>query len=315
MSSCDLSAFEQGKVLTSIRKQKTISQSVSLSGIGLFTGLEVKMRFYPAPIDTGIIFSRVDLPGSPQLKASIENIWGTPRCTILGKKMIHAQTVEHVLSALRAYDIDNLLIEIDGPEVPVGDGSALPFVSIIEQAGVVEQDGDRNCRFLASPVYWSEGDVHLVALPSKELRISYTLSYPDNQLIRSQFFSCVIDSKSYKEQIAACRTFSLYEEIVPLLENGIIKGGSLDNGVVIKGKEVLNPGGFRFDNEPVRHKVLDLIGDLSLIGFPIIAHIIAIRSGHYSNTQFAKVLTQHVQAEASVEESVVPPIAACFQST
>ena len=297
LSSCDIGLAEPEKVFSSIRKQRTLGNSASYSGIGLFTGAQVKMKFFPAPVDSGIVFKRVDLPDAPCLRACVENIWGTPRCTILGKESVHVQTVEHVLSALRAFEVDNLLIEVDGPEVPAADGSALQFVELIEKSDVVEQEGTTHNYYITSPVYWSEGDVHLVALPSKEFRVSYTLSYPNNPLMHSQFCSFIINPETYKSEIASCRTFSLYEEIVPLLEKGVIKGGNLDNGVIIKGNEVLNPGGLRFVNEPVRHKVLDLIGDLSLIDFPVIAHVLAIRSGHHSNTRFAEVLANHIRAE------------------
>lgn len=297
LSSCDVKAIDQAKILASVRNQHTISGSVTFSGKGLFSGLDVTMKFYPAPEDFGIQFKRVDLEKQPLIKATVDNIVGTPRCTIIGAGSAVVQSVEHVLSAIKAFEIDNLLIELDGPEIPVGDGSALPFIEMLEAVELTEQQATIDQFHLSHPLYWEGDEVYLVALPSKELKISYTLSYPHHPLLQSQFYSFTWDKKAYREEIAPSRTFSLYEEILPLLDSGMIKGGSLENGVVIKGEEVMNPGGLRFKDEMVRHKILDLIGDFSLIGQPLIAHIIAIRSGHYSNTSFAKEIANVMKME------------------
>lgn len=297
LSSCDTKVLEQERVSSSIRNQQTIEKSVELVGKGLFTGADMTMRFHPAPEGFGIRFKRIDLPNQPVIPASIDYIIGTPRCTIIGRDGCVIQSVEHVLSALKAFEIDNLLIELSGPEVPVGDGSAIAFVELLRTVEKLKQKGFVEPYAITDPIYWSGNGVYLVALPSKEFRISYTLSYPNHPLINSQFYSYVFDSETYAEEIAPSRTFSLYEEILPLLENGVIKGGSLENGVVIRGKEVLNPGGLRFPDEMVRHKILDLIGDFSLIGTPIFAHIVAIRSGHYSNTCLAKEIADLIKKE------------------
>ena len=167
------------------------------------------------------------------------------------------------------------------------------FVKEISKHGTKALDDAIQIRSLTRPVYWTKGDMHLVAIPCEEYRISYTLSYPGHPLLDAQFYSATITPELFEKEIAPCRTFSLYEEITPLLEMGLIKGGSLDNGVVVKGDSVMNPGGMRFSNEMVRHKVLDLIGDLSLVGFPFTAHVFAIRSGHFANAQFARELRQY----------------------
>lgn len=297
LSSCDAKFLEQEKVLSSIRNEYTIEKSVEFFGKGLFSGADVMMRFHPAPEGSGIRFKRIDLHNQPIIPAAIDYILGTPRCTIIGRDGCVIQSVEHVLSALKVFEIDNLLIELNGPEVPVGDGSALPFVAMLQKAGNKKQKRTVLSYYVAEPIYWSGNGVYLVALPSNEFRISYTLSYPNHPLLHSQFYSYVFDKATYTEEIAPSRTFSLYEEILPLLESGMIKGGSLENGVVLKGKEVLNPGGLRFPDEMVRHKILDLIGDFSLIGRPIFAHIVAIRSGHYSNTSFAKEIANLIKKE------------------
>ena len=285
---------ERGSAL-SIRNQRTIAKEIALSGTGLFTGASVHMKLKPAPEGTGIVFRRVDLPTKPIISAHVDSIIGTPRCTILGKGQVMVQMVEHLLSALSAYDIDNLIIELDGPEVPVGDGSALAFVELLQTVDMQEQNQNIAYYHLAEPVCWSEGSVHIVAMPSSELRFSYTLSYPGHPLLDAQFHTFKMTQDYYVEEIAPCRTFSLYEEILPLLEKGVIKGGTLNNGIVIKGKEILSPEGLRFPDEMVRHKMLDLIGDLSLTGTKVIAHYIAIRAGHFANTEFAKKLLAHIR--------------------
>jgi len=279
------------------RQEQTFKKSVSLNGLGLFSGFSVNMSFIPAPIGTGVVFRRVDLAEKPEIAAHIDNLVSTPRCTILGIGDIQIRCVEHLLSTLKAFEIDNVIIEIDGPEIPMGDGSALLFVKVITEAGITKQEKIIDEYLLSTPLYWSEGETHIVALPSEELRFSYTLSYPKHPLLHSQFYSIQLEKERYKEEIAPCRTFSLYEEVVPLVDQGIIKGGSLTNSVVIKGKEILNPEGLRFSDEMVRHKILDLIGDLSLISHSLLAHFIAIKTGHLANCEFAKKIVQYIREE------------------
>lgn len=281
----------------SYRKQRTLQSDVSFAGIGLHTGEQVSMRFLPAKEGVGIHFKRIDLPGAPIVPATVEYVCANARSTILGIGDVRIHTVEHVLAAIRAYNIDNLCIEIDGIEPPVGNGSSDVFVSMIEEAGIVEQEGTLPIVRLRSPVYWSEGEIHLVALPSDVYRISYTLDYPTTKLIKSQYFSLPITHENFKKEIASCRTFSLYEEVSALLDRGLIKGASLDNAVVIKDDTILSKGGLYFPNEMVRHKILDMIGDLSLVGFDFCAHIISIRSGHASNVAFARKLLNYITTE------------------
>jgi len=288
------------KASTLGKNQKTLAQAVSFKGLGLFSGKKIEMHLKPMPENTGILFQRVDLKDKPILEAKVQNVCATPRCTILGKEEVTVQTVEHLLAALKACEIDNLLIEINGSEVPIADGSAMPFIEMIEKAGIAYQKSTKKFYQLSSPVYWSQGDVHLVALPSDEFRISYTLNYPNSEFLRAQFHTIALNQESFKIEIAPSRTFSLYEEAVPFIEKGLMKGGSLENAVLIKGGVILNPEGLRFPDEMVRHKILDLIGDLSLVGFSFIAHIIAIRSGHFSNTSFAKEIYNHVMMERCV---------------
>ncbi len=198
--------------------------------------------------------------------------------------------VEHLLAALSAYEIDNVRIEVKGPEIPACDGSSKAFVQMLDEAGTVLQGEPREVLEVEEPIFWSDKGIHLVALPSSEFRISYTLHYPQSKLIGSQFYTFQVGQSGFRDEIAPCRTFALYEEISPLIEKGFIRGGRLDNAVIVKGDTVLNPEGLRFANEMVRHKILDLIGDLKLIGKTLKAHIISICSGHTSNIALAERL-------------------------
>lgn len=253
----------------------------------------------PAEEDAGLIFVRSDLSGSPEIPAHLDQVVSTPRCTILGNGKATIHTVEHILAALHGLGIDNAKLVLDGPEVPILDGSAAPFIDAILDAGIESQEKPREVYALKKPLSWSKGDVHLIALPADQFRISYTLHYPKSTLLRSQFHSSEVGPQSFTHEIASSRTFCLYEEIAPLIEQGMIKGGGLENAVIIKEDRVVNEEGVRFEDEMVRHKVLDLIGDFSLIPFGVTAHIVAIRSGHASNIAFAKELAKQIKMENS----------------
>jgi len=276
--------------LTGFSSQTTLSKPVEFAGVGLFSGQHCSVRMVPASVDSGIIFQRMDLPGKPEIPARLEFVSETPRCTRLMKGNGSVQMVEHLLSALRGMGIDNLKIEVQGPEIPVGDGSAQEIVRLIEQAGIKTLNVPKKVLRIQKPVYWSEGETHLIALPFPGFRISYTLHYPHSSLIRSQYFSFLLTEQFYKFEISPCRTFSLYEELVPMMEKGWLKGGGLENALVIQGDRILNPGGSRFPDEMVRHKALDLIGDLALLGVHLEGHIFSVRSGHAANVAFAKEL-------------------------
>lgn len=275
------------------RPQRTLSKEVLYSGVGIHTGKEVTIRFCPACEDSGIVFQRIDLPGKPTIPAAIEYVQDTSRSTMIGVGSCSVQTVEHVLAALSAFQIDNLCVQVTAGEPPIADGSSDIFVKLIEEAGIVEQSGEKFVFELKEPLHFSHGNTHLVALPSHDYRISYTLHYPHTTVIRSQYFSTPITEHTFKKEIAPCRTFALYEEITTLMERGLIRGGSLENAVVIKDDVVFSKEGLRFPDEMVRHKVLDLVGDLSLVGFPFHAHIIAIRSGHATNVALGKAIVKH----------------------
>ncbi len=276
------------------RPQRTLKKEVSFSGVGLHTGKEVSVHFCPAPEHSGIVFQRVDLPGKPTIPAELEYVQQTERSTTIGVGSCCVQTVEHVLAAVYAYQIDNLCIQVSESEPPTGDGSSATFVGMIEEAGIEEQKATTSVYRLKEPVHYSKGDTHIIALPSDEFRISYTLHYPKTSVIRSQYFSLAITEESFKHEVAGCRTFALYDEIKALMEQGLIRGGSLENAVVIKDDVIFSKEGLRFPDEMVRHKVLDLLGDLTLVGFHFLAHIVAIRSGHATNVALGKKLMNQV---------------------
>lgn len=281
--------------------EKTIQRKISIAGTGLFTGEKSQITFCPAPAGRGIVFRRTDLPGHPEIPASLDVVVPSPRCTKLATELASVQMVEHVLSAVWALGIDNLVIEIEGPEVPAGDGSSLVFVEALEEAKIQVQATKRRFLKVETPIFWSEGDVHLIALPSDEFRLSFTLHYPQSKRIGSQFYSFLFDSQMYKSQIAPCRTFSLYEEIAPFIAKGLLKGGGLENALVIKEDQIMNLDGARFADEMVRHKILDLMGDLALIGARLLGHVIALRAGHSSHISFAKRLAACLEKEERFE--------------
>ncbi|CRX37840.1 UDP-3-O-acyl-N-acetylglucosamine deacetylase [Estrella lausannensis] len=274
----------------SAQPQRTLKKEVHFSGIGIHTGRLVSIRFVPAAAGKGIVFKRVDLPGQPEIPALVEYAAETARSTSIGLDSIRIHTVEHVLAAIHANRIHNLTIELTNIEPPVGNGSSDVFVEMIEQAGIEELDSPEFCLSVQQPIYHSEKDIHVVALPGSGFKVSYTLDYPETPAIKSQYRSFDITAESFKKEIASCRTFALYEEVATLMDRGLIKGGSLDNAVMIKGDAIFSKGGLFFPDEMVRHKILDLIGDLTLVGYPINAHIIAIRSGHAANVALAKKL-------------------------
>lgn len=282
----------------SSRTQNTIKEAVSFSGIGIHTGKVVSLRFVPAECGTGVVFQRMDLPSKPIIPATLEYVCDTSRSTTIGVADVRIHTVEHVLAAVRAFNIDNLIIEISSIEPPIGNGSSDVFVEMIQSAGIEEQNSKTPVFRLNQPVYWSEGEIHVVAMPYEGYRISYTLNYPESKVLKCQYRSFEITRESFVKELSPCRTFSEYKEVEMLMSRGLIKGGSLDNAVIIKDEAIFSKGGLFFDDEMVRHKILDMVGDLSLVGMDFKAHILAVRSGHYSNVAFAKTLYQSLTRES-----------------
>ena len=275
-------------------KQRTLLREVSIKGNALHTGDAVHMTFKPAPVNHGIVFKRVDLHGHPELKPRVDQVTDLVRATTIQVGHAKLHTVEHVLSALHGYGIDNLLIEIDASEPPIMDGSARPFVQLIQQGEPVEQDAEREYFTLTETVSVARGNSSIIALPYDGLKITCTSA--DDRGIHTQHLSLTIDPEVYEAQVAAARTFTIYEDIEELIKLGKIKGGSLDCAVVIKGDKIISKEPLRFADEFVRHKILDIIGDILLLGVPLKAHIVATRPGHAVNAELTKILFEKFEA-------------------
>jgi UDP-3-O-[3-hydroxymyristoyl] N-acetylglucosamine deacetylase/3-hydroxyacyl-[acyl-carrier-protein] dehydratase len=269
-------------------KQRTILREVSLSGNALHTGEPVTLTMKPAPAGQGIVFKRVDIAGQPELRPRVDLITDLVRATTVQSGHAKISTVEHVLSALSGCGIDNVLVEMNAGEPPIMDGSAKPYVNLILEAEPVEQDAERAYFVLDQPVSVTRGNSSIIALPADVLKISCTSA--DDRGIHTQHLSLTIDPDTYITQVAAARTFTVYEDIEELIKLGKIKGGSLDCAIVIKGDKIISKEPLRFKDEFVRHKILDLIGDLVLLGVPLKAHIIATRPGHAINAELTKAL-------------------------
>jgi len=269
-------------------KQRTLARAISIKGSGMHTGETVTLTLKPAPAGHGVVFKRTDLTGAPELPARIDHVTDLVRATTIQSGHAKIHTVEHVLSALSGCGIDNALVEMDASEPPIMDGSARPFVALIGQAGAEEQDRDREYFTLDAPVSVTRGNSSVIAIPSDTFRISCTSS--DDRGVHTQHLSLTIDPESYETQIAPARTFTIYEDIEELLKLGKIRGGSLDCAVVIRGDKILSKEPLRFKDEFVRHKILDIVGDVALLGRSLKAHIVAMRPGHAINAELTKAL-------------------------
>jgi UDP-3-O-[3-hydroxymyristoyl] N-acetylglucosamine deacetylase/3-hydroxyacyl-[acyl-carrier-protein] dehydratase len=274
-------------------KQRTLSRPVTIKGNALHTGEAVTLTLKPAPVNHGVVFKRVDLSGAPEIQPRVDHITDLVRATTIQSGHVKIHTVEHVLSALSGCSVDNVLVEMNASEAPIMDGSARPFVNLIIEGEPVEQDKDREYYVLDAPVSVTRGNSSIIAIPHDGLKISCTSA--DDRGIHTQHLSLSIDPETYISQLAPARTFTIYEDIEELLKLGKIRGGSLDCAVVIKGDKIISKEPLRFRDEFVRHKILDIIGDISLLGMPLKAHIVATRPGHAINAELTKVLFERVQ--------------------
>ncbi len=274
-------------------KQRTLARDVSIKGSALHTGDAVTLTMKPAPAGHGIVFKRMDIHGTPEVRPRVDLVTDLVRATTIQSGHAKIHTVEHVLSALHGCGIDNVLIEMDASEPPIMDGSARPFVNMILQGEPVEQDKERVYFELDAAVSVARGNSSIIALPADELKISCTSA--DDRGIHTQHLSLTIDPEVYQTQIAAARTFTIYEDIEELLKLGKIRGGSLDCAVVIRGDKIISKEPLRFKDEFVRHKILDIVGDVLLLGLPLKAHIVATRPGHAINAELTKVLFAKLQ--------------------
>jgi len=282
-------------------KQRTILREVSIKGKSLHTGEEVQLTIKPAAENHGIVFKRTDLYGKPELKPVIELVEDLVRSTTIADGHAKVHTVEHVLSALHGCGVDNVLIEMDASEPPILDGSAKHFVNLIHQAEPVEQDAEREYFVLDEPISVTRGASSIIALPHDGFRVTCTST--DDRGIHTQHLSLDVDPEIYVAEIAPARTFTIYEDIEELLKLGKIKGGSLDSAIVIKGDKIVSKEPLRFKDEFVRHKILDIVGDIVLAGMPIKAHIIGVRPGHALNAELSKVLRKKILEKARGKKS------------
>ena len=272
-----------------MEKQKTIAKEVSLEGVGLHTGTKVKVRLLPAETNSGVRFVRVDLPGKPTIQADLFNVLtdkGLPRCTSVGQGDIAIHTVEHLMSVLAGLSIDNLTIEINGNELPGLDGSAIDFLKAIKKVGLTEQNQARQCFDIKDPIWVERDGSAIFIIPSPHFEISYVLDY-NHPILHSQFFSVNLGADTFEKEIAPCRTFCLEHEAEELKKKGLGKGANYVNTLVIGSKGV-KENKVRFENEFARHKILDIIGDLYLLGIPIRGRVVAVKSGHTLNLELLK---------------------------
>jgi UDP-3-O-acyl N-acetylglucosamine deacetylase len=276
-------------------QQHTLRRSTRIEGVGLHTGRSARVEFKPSPPDSGITFIRTDLPGAPPVSALAANILHAdrrPRRTSVGNGTVEVHTIEHLMASCFGLGLDNLLVEISAEEVPGLDGSSYPFLEVFKQAGIQEQQVPRRICQIREPVWVEEDDTCIMVLPDEKFRVTYTLSYPVSSL-SAQFFSAAVTPGFFEKELAASRTFCLAEEVEALRRVGLGKGANYENTVVVESSGRVINNHLRYPDEFVRHKILDLIGDLALLGVPFIGHLIADRSGHALHTMLVeKVLEQ-----------------------
>ena len=282
-----------------MENQKTIQREISLKGVGIHTANKVSITFKPADIDTGVTFIRTDLAAKPLIKASVEYLLpqaSNLRRTSIGRDGVQIHTIEHLLAALSGLGIDNIRVEIDNNELPGLDGSSLGFVEALIEAGIKEQEKGRRYYSIKEPIFIEEDGVSIVAVPSSEFKISYTVSY-NHPLLKVQFLELTINPGAFKNELASARTFCLEEEAIELRQQGMGLGANYENTIVLgKGGVIKNK--LRFEDEFIRHKMLDLLGDLYVLGQPLKGHIIAVKSGHTINLKLLRKIEQQKERYA-----------------
>ena len=288
-----------------VQHQQTIGRPVSFSGIGLHSGNRVSMTFLPAPANSGIRFRRVDLADKPEIEARVENVTENNRSTTIAKGNVKVQTIEHVLAAFAGYAVDNAIVELDSNEPPIGDGSSSAFCKLIQDAGIVPQTERREPYKPSQPVELLMGETEMALFPDDGFKITCTSSDKHGRF--TQFFSIEITPKTWEKELSNARTFCFYEEIEYLIKNGLIRGGSLENAVVIRDDAVLTTEPLRYPEEFVRHKILDIIGDLSLLGKPLQGHLIAVKPSHAANCEMARLISAQMQKPIRAAQSFGPP--------
>jgi UDP-3-O-[3-hydroxymyristoyl] N-acetylglucosamine deacetylase len=288
-----------------MRAQRTLRRSISCAGIGLHSGNKVTLSLKPAPADSGIRFRRSDLGGF-EVPATAQHVGGINYATGLIRDAVKVDTVEHLLAALVSLGIDNAVVELNSPEVPIMDGSAAPFIYLIHEAGVKELAVARRYLKVLRPISLSRGDKRIALYPSDHFKITYSIAF-DHPMLRHQSRTIRVSEASFVDEIAAARTFTFLKEVEMLRQQGLALGGSLENAIVIGDTGVLNSA-LRFDDEFVRHKILDVIGDMALVGHPIIGHLVAHRGGHALHTAFAAHVLDDSSAWTLTEGAAEPEV-------
>jgi UDP-3-O-[3-hydroxymyristoyl] N-acetylglucosamine deacetylase len=294
--------------------QGTINKTVAISGIGLHSGERINMTLRPAEANTGVVFHRFVRSQTISIAARSENVVDTRLATVLGRGEVRISTVEHLLAVLAAYGIDNLHIDIDGPEVPVMDGSAAPFASLIEAAGLRKLAKSRVFLAIRQPVTVCDGEKRVNIIPSRFFRMTYDIAF-EHPCIALQERSLKVTAETFRRELAPARTFGFLRDVERLKSVGLARGGSLENAIVIDDERILNPEGLRFTDEFVRHKMLDAIGDLSLIGYPILGHVRAYKAGHDINHRLVEKILANPHcwqllefSEETLQESLRVPL-------
>lgn len=273
-----------------MQKQQTLRHEVKIKGIGLHSGLEINLTILPAPENTGIIFRRIDLPQKPEIRALYSNVGDTRNSTTLIKDGVVVATIEHLMCALYMAEIDNAYIELDNQETPILDGSSKIFYDSLKKAGIYTQNADRKILEVRKEVSFTDPKGNTISLqPYPELKIEFEIDFP-SPVIGYQKFNNIIDERIFAEEVSFCRTFTEKSQVEQLQQMGLIKGGSLDNAVVVDGDKVVNPEGLRHEHECVNHKVLDAIGDLYTSGYRILGELKASKTGHYHSNELLKIL-------------------------
>jgi UDP-3-O-[3-hydroxymyristoyl] N-acetylglucosamine deacetylase / 3-hydroxyacyl-[acyl-carrier-protein] dehydratase len=288
-----------------VLNQQTLNRAATFSGLGLHNGGKVTMNILPAPAGSGIRFRRIDLDGKPEVEARVENISVTQRSTTLTKGNVKIQTVEHVLAALVGLGVDNAIVELDANEPPIADGSAREFTRVILAAGLKELPEKKEFITLTEPIELRSGDTVMTVFPDENFRITCTSTDKKNRF--TQFFSTEINPKTWEKELSHARTFVFFEELEYLYKNGLIKGGSLESAIVIRDDAVLTTEPMRYPEEFVRHKIIDVIGDLALLGKPLKAHVVAVRPSHAANCELAKKIHEQINRPIRAAQSFAPP--------
>ena len=289
----------------SVLQQQTLNRPASYSGIGLHSGNRVNMTFLPAPVGTGIRFRRVDLEGKPEIEARVDNVAETNRSTTLAKGNTKVHTVEHVLATFAGFQIDNAIVELDANEPPIADGSAREYCKMIHEAGIVPQEDRREPYKVTNAIELEAGETVMTLFPGSGFKVTCTSA--DKKGRFAQFYSVDLTPKTWERDLAHARTFCFYEEIQYLFTHGLIRGGSLENAVVIRDDAILTTEPLRYPEEFVRHKILDIVGDFSLLGRPIEGHLVAVKPSHSANCEMVRRIAAQIRKPADAARAFAPP--------